>query len=38
MGQPELLVQRQGHICTLVINRPEKGNFLIPKEKPSLQG
>ena len=29
--KPELLVQREGHICTLVINRPEKGNFLIPE-------
>jgi enoyl-CoA hydratase/carnithine racemase len=30
-GQPELLVQREGHICTLVINRPEKRNFLVPE-------
>jgi enoyl-CoA hydratase/carnithine racemase len=29
--QPELLVQRQGYVCTLVINRPEKGNFLVPE-------
>ncbi|MBW2034884.1 MAG: enoyl-CoA hydratase/isomerase family protein [Deltaproteobacteria bacterium] len=29
-GQPELLVQREGDICTLVINRPEKRNFLVP--------
>jgi len=30
-GQPELLVQREGRICTLVINRPEKRNFLVPE-------
>jgi len=30
-GQPELLVKRQGTICTLVINRPGKNNSLIPE-------
>jgi enoyl-CoA hydratase/carnithine racemase len=30
-GQPELLVQREGHVCTLVINCPEKRNFLVPE-------
>lgn len=30
-SQPELLVQIQKRICTLVINRPEKGNFLTPE-------
>ena len=29
-GQSELLVQREVRICTLVINRLEKRNFLIP--------
>ena len=29
--QAELLVQREGHLCALVINRPEKRNFLVPE-------
>lgn len=29
--QPELVVKRQEYVCTLVINRPEKANFLIPE-------
>jgi enoyl-CoA hydratase/carnithine racemase len=28
--EKELLVQRKGRICTLVVNRPEKRNFLVP--------
>ena len=30
-GLPELLVQKKGSICTLVINRPKKRNFLTPR-------
>jgi len=28
--EPELLIQKDGFICTLVINRPKKRNFLTP--------
>ena len=37
MDDKELLIQKSDHICTLVLNRPEKRNALTPRMLSDLK-